>query len=156
MPQYGQKPEPSESSLPQLLQNIFFSKEGEKTMQDGMKELINASLNSIKGITDSDTVIGQPIHTPGGVTVIPVSKIAFGFAGGGFNSTDKRGEYSSPLGSGSGSGVSITPIAFLTVSNSQEVNLVYITDKSDEKIGKITSVIEKSPDILRKIKDVFS
>lgn len=124
-------------------------------MQDGIKDLINASLNGIKGITDSDTVIGQPIHTPSGVTVIPVSKVAFGFACGGFNSRDKRGEYQSPLGSGSGSGVSITPIAFLTVSTTQDVNLVYITDKSNSNVDKVTSVIEKSPDILRKIKEVF-
>ena len=125
-------------------------------MQDGINDLINASLNGIKSITDADTVIGQPIHTPGGVTVIPVSKVAFGFAGGGFSSKDKRGDYSSPLGSGSGSGVSITPIAFLTVSSSQDVNLIYINDKSDTSVERITSVIEKSPDILRKIKDVFS
>lgn len=125
-------------------------------MQDGMKELINASLGGIKSITDADTVIGQPIHTPGGVTVIPVSKVAFGFAGGGFNPKDKRGDYTSPLGSGSGSGVSITPIAFLTVNSSQDVSLVYITDKGNEKVDKITSVIEKSPEILRRIKDIFS
>ena len=125
-------------------------------MQDGINELISASLNGIKGITDSDTVIGQPIHTPSGVTVIPVSRVAFGFAGGGFTSKDKRSEYSLPLGSGSGSGVSITPIAFLTVSSAQDVNLVYISDKGDEKISKITSIIERSPEILQKIKDVFS
>ena len=125
-------------------------------MQDGMKELINASLGGIKSITDADTVIGQPIHTPAGVTVIPVSKVAFGFAGGGFNPKDKRGDCTSPLGSGSGSGVSITPIAFLTVNSSQDVSLVYITDKGNEKVDKITSVIEKSPEILRRIKDIFS
>lgn len=121
-----------------------------------MKDMINASLEGIKGITDTDTVIGQPIHTPAGVTVIPVSKIAFGFAGGGFTSKERRAEYPSPLGTGGGSGVSITPIAFLTVNAEQDVNLVYITDKTNDKIEKITSVIEKSPDILRKIKDVFS
>ena len=125
-------------------------------MQNEIKDLISASIGSIKSITDSDTVIGQPIHTPAGVTVIPVSKVAFGFAGGGFNSKDKRGEYSTPLGTGSGSGVSITPIAFLTVNSTQNVNLVYITDKGDEKVERITSVIEKSPEIIRKIKDVFS
>ena len=124
-------------------------------MQDGI-ELINASLNGIKSITDADTVIGQPIHTPSGVTVIPVSKVSFGFAGGGFNSKDKRGEYSSPLGSGSGSGVSITPLAFLTVNSTQDINLVYISDKSDATVEKVTSVIEKSPDILKRIKEVFS
>ena len=125
-------------------------------MQDEIKDLINASIGGIKSITDADTVIGQPIHTPSGMTVIPVSKVAFGFAGGGFNSKDKRGEYSSPIGSGSGSGVAITPLAFLTVTSNQDVNLVYITDKSDKSVEKITSIIEKSPEIISKIKDVFS
>ncbi|MBR5817127.1 MAG: sporulation protein YtfJ [Clostridia bacterium] len=125
-------------------------------MQDGMREIINASVESIKGITDADTVIGQPIHTPAGVTVIPVSKISLGFASGGFDTKIKRGDGNAPLGGGSGSGVSITPVAFLTVSSNADINIVYISDKSEEKIDKLSSIIEKSPSILQRIKDVFT
>ena len=124
-------------------------------MSSGMGELIKASIEGLKSITDTDTVIGDPIHTPSGVTIIPVSKLSVGFAGGGFDLKNRKNEPIANLGSGSGSGISITPIAFLTVGQNSEVNLIYINQSSDTSAAKITSLIEKSPTIIQKIKDAL-
>lgn len=125
-------------------------------MPSGMSELIKSSIEGLKSITDTDTVIGDAIHTPSGVTIIPVSKLSLGFAGGGFDLKNKKNEPTLNLGSGSGSGISITPIAFLTINRNADVNLIYIKEQSDSSTEKITSLIEKSPTIIQKIKDVLS
>ena len=125
-------------------------------MPNGMHELIKSSIEGLKSITDTDTVIGNPIHTPSGVTIVPVSKLSLGFAGGGFDLKNKRNEPTLNLGSGSGSGISITPIAFLTVKSNADVNLIYIKEQPESSTEKITSLIEKSPAIIQKIKDVLS
>ncbi|MBQ4071624.1 MAG: sporulation protein YtfJ [Clostridia bacterium] len=123
-------------------------------MENEMTDLIKASIDGVRGFADMNTVIGSPIHTPSGVTVIPVSKIAFGFAGGGLDLFGKKKE-TNGIGSGSGSGISITPIAFLTVSAEGAVNLTYISEKAEKNVSGITSLIERSPEILKRIRDAL-
>ena len=125
-------------------------------MENSIEEMIKASLDGVKCFTETDTVIGNAINTPSGVTVIPVSKIKLGFAGGGFDLSGKKNAPSQGFGTGSGSGISITPIAFLTVSNNADVNLIYINESSSAGLQKIASLVEKTPEILQKIKNTFT
>ncbi|MBO5946364.1 MAG: hypothetical protein J6Q69_07145 [Clostridia bacterium] len=120
-----------------------------------MRELIMASIDGVKSITSGEAVIGNAIHTPSGVTVIPVSKLSVGFAGGGIDLANKKSSGLQSLGSGSGSGVSLIPLAFLTVGPNAEVNLISINKGEDDLAGRVVSLIEKSPEILRKIKETF-
>lgn len=119
-----------------------------------MSDIIKTSLEGIKYFTDMDMIIGNAINTPSGVTVIPVSKITVGFAGGGIDYTAKRSAVSQNFGSGSGTGVSITPVAFLTVGNDSNISLIPISDNSSG-IDRIVSLVERSPDIVQKIKDIL-
>lgn len=121
-----------------------------------MSDIIKASLDGVRGFTDMDTVIGNAIHTPSGVTVIPVSKLTVGFAGGGVDFTNKKGISTQNFGSGSGSGVSITPIAFLTVNKDAQVNLIHINPSSESGVDRIVSLVENSPELIQKIKNSFS
>jgi len=121
-----------------------------------MSDIIRSSLEGVKSFTDMQTVIGNAIHTPSGVTVIPVSKVSVGFAGGGVDFGIKKLVGAQNFGSGSGSGVSITPIAFLTVGKNAEVNLIQINPDANKSIEKITSLIEHTPELVQKIKDTFS
>ncbi len=121
-------------------------------MENTLNDLIKATLNGIKGLSDTNAVIGNMIQTPSGVTVIPVSRVSFGLAGGGVDFSGKKTN-SSGLGSGSGGGITLTPVAFLTITKDAEINLIYIKDDTDTGLGKITSIIEKSPEILKKLKD---
>ncbi len=121
-----------------------------------MSDIIKSSLEGVKSFTDMDTVIGNAIHTPAGVTVIPVSKVSVGFAGGGIDFGIKKLVGAQNFGSGSGSGVSITPIAFLTVGKNAEINLIQINPDLNRGVEKITSLIEHAPELIQKIKDSFA
>lgn len=121
-----------------------------------MSDIIRSSLEGVKSFTDMQTVVGNAIHTPSGVTVIPVSKVSVGFAGGGVDFGVKKLVGAQNFGSGSGSGVSITPIAFLTVGKNAEINLIPINPDANKSVEKITSLIEHSPDIIKKIKNTFT
>lgn len=91
--------------------------------------LMTTAMENIKEMVDVNTIVGDPVETPDGSVIIPVSKVGFGFAAGGSEFTgskggdqaqgDKSGGSQSPqlpFGGGSGGGVSITPIGFLVVS----------------------------------------
>lgn len=121
-----------------------------------MSDIIRSSLEGVKSFTDMQTVIGNAIHTPSGVTVIPVSKVSVGFAGGGVDFGIKKLVGAQNFGSGSGSGVSITPIAFLTVGKNAEVNLIQINPEASKSVEKITSLIEHTPELIQKLKNTLS
>ena len=121
-----------------------------------MSEMIKTSLDGIKDFTDAETIFGKAITTPSGVTVIPVSKISVGFATGGLDIPAKRSLSTANFGGGSGSGISITPVAFLTVSSNSEINLIQINQKESDAIDRACDLIENSPKIIEKIKNTFS
>ena len=123
--------------------------------ENKMSDIIKASMDGIKSFTDMETAIGNAIITPSGVTVIPVSKVHMGIATGGIDYADKKASALQNFGGGSGSGLSITPIAFLTVGRDAEINLIQINN-SGMDIDRITSLIEHSPEIIEKIKNALS
>jgi len=119
-----------------------------------MSDIIRATMEGIKSFTDMETVVGNAINTPSGVTVIPISKVTMGIATGGVDYGTKKPSYPQNFGGGGGTGLSITPVAFLTVGRDASVNLIHIESSSD--VDKITTIIEHSPEIIEKIKSVFS
>ena len=121
-----------------------------------MGEIIKASLDGIKDFTDMDGAIGAPIQTPSGVTVIPVSKISIGFATGGLDFGPKKIIHNQSFGGGGGTGVSITPVAFLTIDKNAQINLVSVNSSSSGGIDNTLSLIERSPEIIQKIKDALT
>ena len=121
-----------------------------------MSDIIRTSLDGIKNFTEMETAIGQPIHTQSGVTVIPVSKVSVGFATGGLDFGNKKILNNQNFGGGGGTGISITPVAFLTVGKDAEVSLIPISDSTSSSINRALSVIEHSPDIIEKIKNALS
>jgi len=121
-----------------------------------MSEIIKASLDGIRTFTDMESAIGTPIHTPSGVTVIPVSRVSIGLATGGVDYGQKKIISNGSFGGGGGTGVSITPLAFLTIGKNAEVNLISISDQDGSRIDRALSVIEHSPEIIAKIKSVLS
>ncbi|MDY3846049.1 MAG: spore germination protein GerW family protein [Eubacteriales bacterium] len=129
-------------------------------MENQFSDIIGTSLEKIKEFADAETVIGEPISTPNGTTVIPVSKVSMGFASGGIGAKEKENKEKGKeprIGGGGGTGVTVTPIAFLVISPSGKVDLLSVSTPANEgTIDKITSIIERSPDILERIKKVFS
>ncbi len=120
-----------------------------------MSDIIRASLDGIKDFTEVDTIFGKAVTTPNGVTVIPVSKVSVGFATGGLDFQSKKPISPTNFGGGSGTGVSITPVAFLTVGANAEISLIQINGESSS-MERACDLIEKSPAIIEKIKNTFS
>lgn len=122
--------------------------------EKNVEGLLNVSLDNLKGLVDSNSVIGSPICTPDGTTIIPVSKVSFGFASGGsdFPTSSPKDMF----GGGSGGGVSISPIAFLVIRD-KSVRLIQIADKNNipERIANIVpDVIDTvSSLVMKKDKD---
>lgn len=94
--------------------------------EKNLEGLLNVSLENIKGLVDSNSIIGSPITTPDGATIIPVSKVSFGFASGGsdFPTTSPKDMF----GGGSGGGVTISPVAFLVIKG-DSVRMIQVADK---------------------------
>ena len=128
-------------------------------MDSKQNDIIKTTLDSIKGIVEANTVIGEPITTEGGITIIPVSKISMGFASGGLDYASKKieSQKANNFGGGSGTGVAVTPMAFLVIKADGTVELLNmsIPDTTTNKIATVGNIIEKSPDIIEKIKNVF-
>lgn len=123
-------------------------------------DIIATSLAEIKNVVEANTIIGEPINTPSGTVIIPVSKVSMGFASGGVDFEGKQAEEKKkPLtfSGGGGTGVSVTPVAFLVVDASGKVNMLTIDNppQAPDYIGSVTSFIEKSPDLIAKFKDIF-
>ncbi len=105
-----------------------------------IERIMETAFTKIKTLADTDTVIGRPVTTADGVSIVPISKVTMGFVtGGGEYSDMSREEYSEyPFAGGSGAGVSVSPIGFL-VSDGKTVKLVPVGDKSP--LDKILSLI---------------
>ena len=112
-------------------------------MANKVEGLMGVSVEKIREMVDANTVIGTPV-VQGDVTIIPVSKISYGFASGGSDLPSKSA--SELFGGGAGAGVNITPVAFLTIKGG-EVNILPVVAKPDS----IDRVISMVPDVVDKI-----
>ena len=113
--------------------------------------ILSATIDKIRDLVDTKTIIGEPINAEGGVTIIPVSKVTYGFASGGADFPSKNPK--ELFGGGGGAGVTITPVAFLIIQDG-EVTLKHITayDNAAERVvnlvpemfDKVSSLVNKS------------
>ena len=128
-----------------------------------LSEMIGNSLKSLKDLSDSETIVGSPIVTASGVTVIPVSKLSMGFIGGGLDygkkikSKPDVKEYSEGkpnFGGGGGTGISLVPVAFLVVSPEGNVSVLPITNEAQN--DPLAALLERAPAIIEKVKSKFA
>lgn len=86
--------------------------------EHGVNGLMAETMEKIRSMVDVNTIIGDPIVTHDGTTLIPISKVTFGFGSAGSDFKPRNSSDSAPLcfGGGGGAGVSISPVAFLIVS----------------------------------------
>lgn len=118
-----------------------------------MSDMIKASLDGVKDFASSELSVGNVIETASGVTIIPISKVNVGFATGGVDYGQKRLLSEKNFGGGGGTGISVTPIAFLSVSKNAEVNVHHIGAETGS-FDRLASLIEHSPEIIEKIKNM--
>ena len=130
-----------------------------------INDIIKVSLEKIKDIVGAETIIGSPIETAGGTTIIPVSKVAVGFASGGLDyDADKQDKDKKPsllasasFSGGGGTGISVSPIGLLVVGKDGRVELLTVDNpNAGDTVDKLVSVIERSPEIIARVKSAFT
>ena len=107
---------------------------------------MDASLAKIREMVDVNTIIGDAITSPDGTTIIPVSKVSFGFASGG---SDLPTQAAEKFAGGAGAGVTVKPVAFIVITRDGDVKLMEL---GNSKPSAIEGVIDAIPNVVEKIK----
>ena len=118
-------------------------------MNHPLSEMMSASMSKIREMVDVNTVIGDPIVTEGGVTIIPVTKVSIGYGGGGSDFATKNypANRDNAFGGGAGAGVTITPVAFLVVRG-DNVRMLPVAEPASTSVDRL---IEQLPDLIDKL-----
>jgi len=126
--------------------------------ENKIPEIIRSSLDNIRSMVDANTVVGDPITTPAGTTIIPISKIAIGIASGGVDYNSKNDAHPAPqnFGGGGGTGLSVTPAGFLVIDHRGDVEYINVNQKGKpDPVDQIADLVERTPDIIGRIKELF-
>ena len=113
-----------------------------------ISDLMETTMQKVREMIDANMIVGEPILTADGITLIPVSKLSFGFAGGG-SDFSKKPEPAGAFGGGIGAGVNVVPIAFIIVKG-DSVRLLHISPPAASTLDR---VIETVPEVIDKISD---
>lgn len=114
--------------------------------------MMDETLQKIKEMVDVNTIVGDPITAPGGTIIVPVSKLSYGFVSGGSEFSNKKENGENLFGGGSSAGVTVSPVAFLTITN-DEVKMLRVepTNNSiDRIIDIIPGVVDKIGSLIKK------
>ncbi|MBQ9484332.1 MAG: GerW family sporulation protein [Ruminiclostridium sp.] len=118
-------------------------------MAQHLEGLMNTSMEKIRDLVDVNTIIGEPISSPDGTTIIPISKVSFGFVSGGSDLPTSVPK--DVFAGGAGAGISIKPQAFIVISKDGDAKILELGGKS----SPIDGIIDSAPALLNKIKDLF-
>ena len=117
-------------------------------MSNKLPNMLENTLQKIREMVDVNSVVGAPITTPDGVTIIPVSKVSVGFGGGGSDFVSKNpNKQDNPFGGGVGGGVKVDPVCFLIVKDGA-VRMMPVAAPANTTADRIVEMI---PDTLDKI-----
>ncbi len=128
--------------------------------ENKLQEVVQSTLSQIRSMIDADTVMGTPVETASGTTLIPISKVSMGFATGGVDLNDKAGGAPGKpqnFGACGGSGMSVQPIGILCIAKDGSVELINIGVKNPtDPMEQLSDIIDRSPEIIAKIKALFA
>lgn len=119
-------------------------------MSNSIEGILGVSMEKIREMVDVNTIIGEPISSANGTTIIPVSKVSFGFASGG---SDLPTQAAEKFAGGSGAGVTVKPQAFIVIKADGDVELLELGGAG--KSSPLECVVEAIPGVIGKIKDII-
>ena len=133
--------------------------------ENRINEIISTSLDKIKELSETGTVIGEQIKTESGTVLIPISKVSLGFVSGGVDFSgkkageDKNQKNSVVFSGGGGTGLTVSPIGFLVIKPNGDVNMLNVKSPeivyNNSTVAAVGNIIEKTPEVLKKLKEVF-
>ena len=113
-----------------------------------LNDMMRSAMDKVRAMVDTNTIVGQPITTPDGVTLIPISKVSFGFGSGG-------GDYGKPakdgFGGGAAAGVKIDPVAFLVIKDGT-TRVLPVAVHPETTLDRI---VDMAPDVMDKMEKFF-
>ena len=119
-------------------------------MSEKLPNMLESTIAKLREMVDVNSVVGSPITTPDGVTIIPISKISVGFGGGGSDFASKNAKPGEmPFGGGAGGGVKVIPVAFLIVKDGS-VRILPISKPASTTADRVVDMV---PDVLDKVSD---
>ncbi|MCM1334202.1 MAG: GerW family sporulation protein [Bacteroides sp.] len=119
-------------------------------MAQHLEGLMNTSMEKIRDLVDVNTIVGEPITSPDGTIIIPISKVSFGFVSGGSDVPAKVDK--DVFAGGAGAGITIKPQAFIVIQADGEVKMLELGVKG----GTIDGIVENAPELLNKVKEIFA
>ena len=132
--------------------------------ENKLGEMNKNSLDSIAQMIDPNAIVGTPIETASGTTIIPISKVSVGYASGGIDYAAKKDVSNKPnnFGGGGGTGLTVTPVAFLVVQADGKVDMLNVNTPTGstfapaDSVSQIVGFLERSPDLIERIKGSLS
>ena len=118
-------------------------------MAQHLEGLMSTSMEKIRDLVDVNTIIGEPITSPDGTTIIPISKVSFGFVSGGSDLPAKVEK--DVFAGGAGAGITIKPQAFIVINKNGDAKILELGGKA----SPIEGIIDSAPELLNKIKGMF-
>ena len=112
--------------------------------QNPIGQLMQTTMENVKNILKVDTVVGDPIYTPDGITLVPISRISVGFGGGGLEFGKKTGD-KTPYGGGNATGVKIDPIGFLVIKDGV-IRMINVTPPASNTVDRIIDLVPQVMD----------
>lgn len=119
--------------------------------KNSLSAMMQDAMGKVREMVDANTIVGQPINTPDGVTLIPISKVSFGFGGGGSEFDGKNNAADPHVGGGVGAGVKIAPVAFLIVKDGN----VRVMPVAVPAAGPVDRIVEMVPDLIDKVSSLI-
>ena len=118
-------------------------------MSHPLPDMIASTMEKLQTLIDTNTVVGDPVITPDGTTVIPISKVTYGIAGGGSDFTTKtqKAGADNPFGGGIGANVTVMPVSFLVIKDGV-TRMIPIAEPAHTSFERL---IEKAPEFADKV-----
>ena len=113
--------------------------------------IMDSTMQKIKEMVDVNTIVGDPMSTPDGATIIPISKVSFGFVSGGSDLNSKQEKAKEPFAGGSGAGISINPVGFIVIKG-EDVRMLQISNNP----SSVDKLIDMAPDLIERLKALIA
>ena len=113
-----------------------------------LRDVMNSTMEKVREMVDANNIVGAPITSPDGVTLIPISRVSFGFGSGG-GDYGKQGQTN--FGGGGGAGVKIDPVAFLVIKDGS----TRVMPVAVPPVSTMDRIVDMAPDIVDRIGKFF-
>ncbi len=128
--------------------------------ENKLGSITKTALESIRSMLDANTIIGEPIKTASGTEIIPISKISVGYASGGVDYINKDVKTANNFGGGGGTGITVSPVAFLVVNADGNVSVLNVDNPTSvapapDTISQVVGFIERSPELIERLKSAL-